>query len=127
MDAEDNLSAIVGLAWLHQNRNLPLPHPAAKAQNGQWSFSATRHKLPGPHNPHVIGEHKIKAAFVTVTRNAVVRMVYQGPDGARWLEFRSELDTISTPSDLLTHVAICADKGPRHLSGYQRALIDFFA
>ncbi|KAI4108006.1 MAG: hypothetical protein L6R37_001288 [Teloschistes peruensis] len=110
VDAEDNLNAIVGLAWLHQDRTLLLPRPAAKLQDGQWAFSGYRPKLTGPHNPHVQQTTKNKAAFVTVTRTAVLRMVYQGPDGTRWLEFRGELDTVSIPSDLLTHVAICADK-----------------
>ncbi|KAL9587304.1 MAG: hypothetical protein Q9212_000351 [Teloschistes hypoglaucus] len=110
LDAEDNLNAIVGLAWLHQDRTLLLPRPAAKLQDGQWSFSGYRPKLTGPHNPHVQQPTKNKAAFVTVTRTAVLRMLYQGPDGTRWLEFRGELETVSIPSDLLTHVAICADK-----------------
>ncbi|KAL8781895.1 MAG: hypothetical protein Q9194_000088 [Teloschistes cf. exilis] len=110
VDAEDNLNAIVGLAWLHQDRTLLLPRPAAKLQDGQWAFSGYRPKLTGPHNPHVQQTTKNKAAFVTVTRTAVLRMVYQGPDGTHWLEFRGELDTVSIPSDLLTHVAICADK-----------------
>ncbi|KAL8633552.1 hypothetical protein Q9189_000705 [Teloschistes chrysophthalmus] len=110
VEAEDNLNVLVGLAWLHQDRTLLLPRPAAKLQDGQWSFSGYRPKLTGPHNPHVQQPTKNKAAFVTVTRTAVLRMLYQGSDGTRWLEFRGELDTVSIPSDLLTHVAICADK-----------------
>ncbi|KAL8723808.1 MAG: hypothetical protein Q9181_007179 [Wetmoreana brouardii] len=108
---------------------LQFPRPAAKAPNGQWAFAGSRLKLTGPHNPHVIGEQpsKNKAAFVTVTRNAVIRLIYQGPDAARWLDFKGELDTVSTADDLLTHVAICADKGVIQIKDRQELLIDFIS
>ncbi|KAL8696144.1 MAG: hypothetical protein Q9201_007804 [Fulgogasparrea decipioides] len=108
---------------------LPFPRPAAKAPNGQWAFALSRLKLTGPHNPHVIGEQpsKNKAAFVIVTRNAVIRLIYQGPDAARWLDFKGELDTVSTAADLLTHVAICADKGVIPAKDCQGLLVDFIS
>lgn len=73
----------------------------------------SRFKQSGPHNPHLVGEQagKNKAALVTITRTGVIRMIYQGPDGARWLDFRGELQNISTAADLCTHATMCADKG----------------
>ncbi|KAL9604464.1 MAG: hypothetical protein Q9219_000429 [cf. Caloplaca sp. 3 TL-2023] len=103
LGAEDNLSAVVGLMWLNQDRSTP---------NGQWTFVGTRFKLSGPHNPHLLGEQpgKNKAALVVVTQSGVIRLIYQGPNGGRWLDFQSELQSASTASELLTHVAICADQ-----------------
>ncbi|KAL8712283.1 MAG: hypothetical protein Q9220_003434 [cf. Caloplaca sp. 1 TL-2023] len=83
-----------------------------KGPNGQWAFMGSRVKQTGPHNPHLIGEQagKNKAAFVIVTRNGVLRLFFQGPDGSRWLDIRGELDSTLTPAELLTHAAIGADK-----------------
>ncbi|KAL9060542.1 MAG: hypothetical protein Q9206_000986 [Seirophora lacunosa] len=112
LGAEDNLSVIVGLAWLNQDRSLPLHRPAVKAQNGQWAFMGSRFKQTGPHNPHLIGDQpgKNKAALVTVTRTGLIRLIYQGSEGARWVDFKGELHSISTAAELLTHATICADK-----------------
>lgn len=44
-------------------------------------------------------------------------MIYQGPDGARWLDFRGELQNISTAADLCTHATMCADKGVDSFEG----------
>ncbi|KAL8709289.1 MAG: hypothetical protein Q9225_007469 [Loekoesia sp. 1 TL-2023] len=112
LGAEDNLSTIVGLMWLNQDRSTPLHRTAVKAPNGQWVFGGSRFKHSGPHNPHTIGDQpgKNKAAFVIVTKAGVIRLIYQGPDGARWLDFKSELHSVSTAAELLTHATICADK-----------------
>ncbi|KAL8948995.1 MAG: hypothetical protein Q9222_004866 [Ikaeria aurantiellina] len=112
LGVEDNLSAVVGLMWLNQDRTLPLHRPAMKGPNDQWAFMGSRVKHTGPHNPHLIGEqpNKNKAAFVTVTRSGVLRLFFQGPDGSRWLDIKGELDSTLTPAELLTHAAIGADK-----------------
>lgn len=75
----------------------------------------SRFKQTGPHNPHLIGDQpgKNKAALVTVTRTGVIRLIYQGSEGARWVDFKGELHSISTAAELLTHATICADKGQR--------------
>ncbi|KAL8835573.1 MAG: hypothetical protein Q9170_003257 [Blastenia crenularia] len=112
LGAEDDLSTIVGLMWLNQDRSSPLHRPAVKAHNGQWVFGGSRFRHPGPHNPHLAGDQpgKNKSAIVTITRAGVIRLIYQGPDGARWLDFRSELNTVSAAAELLTHAAVSADK-----------------
>ncbi|KAL8936278.1 MAG: hypothetical protein Q9211_004261 [Gyalolechia sp. 1 TL-2023] len=111
-DADDNLSAVVGLMWLNQERALSLYRPAVKAQNGQWVFGGSRFKQSGPHNPHLMGDQpgKNKAALVVVTRSGGIRLIYQGPDGGRWLDFKGELQCVSTAAELLTHAAVCADR-----------------
>ncbi|KAL8701035.1 MAG: hypothetical protein Q9224_000687 [Gallowayella concinna] len=112
LGAEDNLSVPVGLTWLNQDRLLLLHGPAVKNPNGQWAFTGSRFKHPGPHNPHVLGEQssRNKAALVVVTKAGYIRLLYQGGDGAQWLEFKAELESISTAADLLTHASICSEK-----------------
>ena len=92
---------------------MPLLRPTTRHSNGQWAFAGSRHKLTGPHNPNLVGQQpgKNKPAFLSVTRNATIRLTYQGSDGARWLECQSELDTVSISSDVLTHASLCAEKG----------------
>ena len=72
-----------------------------------------RHRPTGPKNPHLFQETagKNKPAFVTVTRTGSIRVMYQGLDGSRWVDFRGELDSVGASSELLTHAALCDDKG----------------
>ncbi|KAL8997228.1 MAG: hypothetical protein Q9169_003421 [Polycauliona sp. 2 TL-2023] len=111
LGAEDDLSVPVGSMWLNQDRALVLPGVATKNLNGQWAFTRTRCKQAGPHNPHIIGEQssKNKAAFAVVTRAGTIRLLYQGPDGGRWLEMKANLESILTAKDVLTRAAICAE------------------
>ncbi|KAL8985855.1 MAG: hypothetical protein Q9205_000573 [Flavoplaca limonia] len=111
LGAEDDLSAPVGSMWLNQDRPLLLHGLATKNTNGQWTFTGSRFRQAGPHNPHVVGEQssRNKAAFVAITRVGSVRLLYQGPDGVRWLEIKADLENISSAQDLLTHAAICAE------------------
>ncbi|CAL8583760.1 hypothetical protein XPA_009378 [Xanthoria parietina] len=114
LGAEDNLSVPVGSMWLNQDRQLLLHGLAAKNPSGQWAFTGSRSKQAGPHNPHVVGEQSNrtkpnKPALVVVTRAGVIRLLYQGPDSARWLDFHAELESISTAEGLLTHATICAE------------------
>lgn len=59
----------------------------------------------GPHNPS-----SNKSALVAVTRGGVIRLLLQGQD-MRWQDTKAEIDGISTSAELLTHAAMCADKG----------------
>lgn len=83
---------------------LPLYRPATK-KDGQWLCTASQHKLMGPHNPSTN-----KSALMAVTRGGTIRLLMQGQDSS-WQEIKAEIDSISTVSELLTHAAMCADKG----------------
>jgi mediator of RNA polymerase II transcription subunit 16 len=61
----------------------------------------------GPHNPSTN-----KSALVAVTRGGVIRLLFQGLD-LRWQDTKAEIDSISTTPELLTHAAMCADRGKR--------------
>ena len=58
----------------------------------------------GPHNPNQ------KPALVAVTRGGMIRLMYQEKN-LRWQDVRTELDSISSSSGLLSHAAMTADKG----------------
>ena len=59
----------------------------------------------GPLNPN--GN---KSALVAVTRGGAIRLLAQGQD-ARWQDIRTDVDSISSSSGLLSHAALSADKG----------------
>lgn len=59
----------------------------------------------GPQNPN-----PNKPALVVITRGGMIRLMFQGQD-IRWHDLKTDLDSISVSSELLTHAAVCADKG----------------
>lgn len=116
------MNALVGLTWLKagdravscRSRRITLPEltdssqfpfyrPAVK-QNNQWDFSASQHRCWGPYNPSG------KSALVAVTRGGTLRLIFQGADN-RWYDAAAEIESTLTSSDVLTHAAICGDKG----------------
>ncbi len=59
----------------------------------------------GPHNPN--GN---KPALVAITRGGFIRLLFQN-QGGQWQGIRAEIDSVSIFAGLLTHAALCADKG----------------
>ncbi|KAI9706527.1 MAG: mediator complex subunit [Candelina mexicana] len=106
VDTDDELSAIVGLYWLNNERQFPLYKPVVKS-GGQWLYHASTHKYMGPYHP--VGPSPPKAALVGVTRNGVFRLLFQQPEN-RWGETRTDLETVHSSNDLITHASICSDK-----------------
>lgn len=90
---------------LTHSSQFPFYRPAFKRHN-QWDFSASQHKAWGPYNPSG------KSALVAVTRGGTIRVVLQGADN-RWHDTSAEVESILTSSDVLTHAALCGDKGKR--------------
>ena len=74
-------------------------------KDGEWNFAVSHHKPMGPHNPSVN-----KSALVAVTRGGVLKLLLQAPD-MRMSDTKADIDGISTSAELLTHAAMCADKG----------------
>ena len=121
VDPEDNLNAVVGLTWLNTDRmvyiqlspyskvmlilQLHLYRPAVK-KGGLWNFFGYPHKLMGPQNPN----QTQKSALLAVTRGGLIRLFVQGQD-ASWSDIRTEIDSFSSSSGLLSHAAMSADKG----------------
>lgn len=71
---------------------------------GQWNYTASTHKPMGPFHPFN------KSALVAITRGGTMRLVYQQHDG-RWLEAATQVESIGSSVDVLTHASLCADKG----------------
>ena len=84
------------------------PKPMLKAQD-QWNFTVLHQRFLGPRNPYQQMNNPQKAAMVAVTRTGMIRVLYQGQDN-RWQDFKSESETIASPSELLTHATMCPEK-----------------
>ncbi|MCJ1266503.1 mediator complex subunit [Lobaria immixta] len=103
IDPEDHLNAVVGLKWLNTDRVLPLYRPGNK-KDGIWHFMASKHNPLGPLNPN--GN---KSALVAITRGGAIRLLAQGQE-SRWQDIRTEVDSVSSSSGLLSHAALSPDK-----------------
>lgn len=68
-----------------------------------WSFKWFAQKYLGPRAPNQ------KPALVCITRSGTLRVLFQGQDG-RWQEFKTDIENVASPSELLTHAAMCAEK-----------------
>lgn len=50
-----------------------------------------------------------KSALICVTANGLLRLLWPQHDG-KWQESTSEIESIVSSDDLITHASICADK-----------------
>ena len=75
----------------------------------RWDFTVSQHKLLGPRNPYQQTNNPQKAAMVAVTKNGIIRVLYQGQDN-RWQDFKSESENIASPTELLTHATMCPER-----------------
>ena len=72
-----------------------------KTANG-WFFKQIAQRYLGPRSPNQ------KPALICVTRSGTFRVLFQGQD-SRWQEFKSETENGASPSELVTHAAMCAE------------------
>ncbi|MCJ1321765.1 mediator complex subunit [Xylographa vitiligo] len=129
-DPENYMNALVGSVWLNVKKVVPL-YRSAERQDGQWNYTVTQQEMKGPYNPWAVKTPL--SAMVVVSRGGSVRLAYQGQDN-QWQDVRCEIDDLSTSNDLLTHAALCPDRGDSllltvHTAGKQlrlyRATIDW--
>ncbi|KAH0564742.1 hypothetical protein GP486_001870 [Trichoglossum hirsutum] len=104
VDQEDDLGVIVGMSWLNMERMYPVFRPVTKDNNGQFQYAANNYKMLGPFHPI-----PSRATLIGVTRGGVVRLWYQQHD-TRWLEVNTELESIGSSDDLLSHASFSSDK-----------------
>ena len=71
-----------------------------------WSFKQLSQRYLGPRSPSQ------KAALVAVTRSGTIRVLFQAVQGqeSRWQDFKTDTENIASPSELLTHAAMCAER-----------------
>ena len=75
--------------------------PMYKTANG-WFFKQIPQRYLGSRSPNQ------KPALICVTRSGTFRVLFQGQD-SRWQEFKSETENVASPSELITHAAMCAE------------------
>lgn len=80
-----------------------------KTPAGDWNFTCSQRKLLGFHNPTQ------RPALVVINRNGLIRVLSLGHDKTRpqsqpLLDFKTEIENTTDPSDLLTHAALCPEK-----------------
>ena len=75
--------------------------PMYKTTNG-WFFKQIPQRYLGSRSPYQ------KPALICITRSGTFRVLFQGQDN-KWQEFKSETESVASPSELLTHAAMCAE------------------
>ncbi|RKF72818.1 Mediator of RNA polymerase II transcription subunit 16 [Golovinomyces cichoracearum] len=115
IDSADDLQTVVGSYWLPLapyplGRPIFLHGPAVKDDRG-YRYETSQAPLLGPCHPN----HS-KSAFVFVTTNGLLKLLWP-QNNSKWCDIHSELESILSSDDLITHAAICPDKnqGPHGL------------
>ena len=101
LDPKDDLSIVVGLAWLPPERVQSLFARSAVRKEGRFSYVIKQQAIPGPKAPPQ------KPALIVVTRSG--RVKFLSTDKERWIESRIELEASGKPNGVLTHAALCLD------------------
>ncbi|TVY60790.1 Mediator of RNA polymerase II transcription subunit, partial [Lachnellula suecica] len=131
-DPTDDLYGVVGCYWLNlapypPNRPVFLNGPAVKEGAG-YRYEASQAPVFGPCLPS-----HTKSAFVCVTTNGLLRILWPQNNG-KYYETHTELESIVSSEDLITHAAICPDKSNTLLIAFAttskqlrtiRALVDW--
>ncbi|POS87746.1 hypothetical protein EPUL_001131 [Erysiphe pulchra] len=108
VDTADDLQTPVGSYWLPL---APVPPGRPTFQNGPgikegrgYRYETSQTPTLGPCNP-IPG----KSAFVFVTTNGLLKLLWPQSNN-KWCDIHTELESIVSSDDLITHAAICPDK-----------------
>ncbi|KAI9737316.1 MAG: mediator complex subunit [Claussenomyces sp. TS43310] len=107
MDTLDELNAVVGSYWLNLlpvSQRPPLIHRQAVKSGTAYSYDMSQAVSIGPCHPN-----PQKSALINITASGVLRLLWPQGD-AKWYETTSEIETIVSSDDLITHASICAEK-----------------
>lgn len=69
-----------------------------------YRYEASQAPILGPCHPV-----QAKSALVCVTTNGLLKVLWQ-QNNNKWCESHTELESIVSSDDLITHAAICPDK-----------------
>ncbi|TVY50079.1 Mediator of RNA polymerase II transcription subunit [Lachnellula occidentalis] len=131
-DPVDDLYGVVGCYWLNLapyplNRLAFLNGPAVK-EGSTYRYEASQAPVFGPFHPN-----HTKSALVCITTNGILRVLWPQNNG-KYYESHTELESIVSSDDLITHAAICPDKSNTLLIAFAttskqlrtvRALVDW--
>jgi len=84
---------------------IALQGPAVKEKEGGYRYEMQQAPVLGPWHPN-----NSKSAFIYLTTNGILRLLWQQNMTGKWHESQNELESISSSDDLITHAAICPDK-----------------
>ncbi len=72
-----------------------------------WVFKLSQRRLLGPHN----GTHNgiQRPALIAVTKSGMIKVLSQGQNN-QWQQFSTEIVNTGSPTELLTHAAMCPEK-----------------
>ncbi|KAK0128828.1 mediator complex subunit [Cadophora gregata] len=132
LDPIDDLHAVVGSFWLNQAPYPPgrptILHGPGVKEGTVYRYEASQAPVLGPCHPV-----QAKSALVCVTTNGLLKVLWQ-QNNNKWCESHTELESIVSSDDLITHAAICPDKSGTLLIAFAttsmqlrtvRALIDW--
>lgn len=72
-----------------------------------YRYDSSQAPVLGPCHPN----HG-KSALVCVTTNGLLRLIWpQNGNAVKWHESHTELESVVSSDDLITHAAICSEKG----------------
>jgi hypothetical protein len=76
----------------------------ATKNDGEYHYEAAPVACYGPCHPN-----PMKSALVCLTTNGILRLLWPQTDG-KWYETTSEVESIVSSNDLITHATICAER-----------------
>lgn len=82
----------------------PVMHKMAMKTEFGYRYDMTQAIAFGPCHPN-----PAKSALISITTNGVLRLLWPQGDG-KWYESTSEIESVVSSDDTITHASICADK-----------------
>lgn len=116
-DPVDDLHVVVGCYWLplfnprqqYSSMYGPAvwvqPEDAKAVGDGLYKYETQYTKISGPSYPHTS-----RSALVSITTNGLLRLMFQQNNNSRLEETATELESITSSDDLITHAALCNDR-----------------
>ncbi|KAK7714166.1 Mediator of RNA polymerase II transcription subunit 16 [Diaporthe eres] len=108
-DTPDDLLSVVGCYWLPlfvpPNRQFNVTYGPAVRESGKYQFNSSIIQASGPWHPN-----PSKSALVSVTANGLLKLFYP-QNSSQLQETQLELESITSSDDLITHAAMCPDRG----------------
>lgn len=80
-------------------------HGPAVKKDSSYLYQMSHTAILGPYHPN----HS-KSALVCVTTSGLLKVLWMQSNG-KWCESHTELESVVSSDDLVTHAAICPDRG----------------
>ncbi|KAI3396673.1 hypothetical protein diail_11781 [Diaporthe ilicicola] len=108
-DTPDDLYSVVGCYWLplltSPNRQFHITYGPAVRENGKYQYNNHIVQAGGPWHPN-----PQKSALVCVTANGFLKLFYS-QNSNHVQETQLEMESVTSSDGLITHAAMCSDRG----------------